>query len=124
MNTKQYAGYFCSRPLVVVLYHEYQHANGSFGADPTTPAGMCQEIELQHQVAQKHCDFIEAICQETPGSDVSPLCTLYADNQDCFNNGCTGDGAEAESNELGCAGGYPGDIPDCPACDSDNQCSD
>jgi hypothetical protein len=109
--------------LVVVLYHEYKHAGGSFAN--TSPAGRaCDEVQLVHQVAAKNCEFIEFICQEISGANVKPICTFYSDVQDNYNNGSDGaGGASAAHAKHGCSGSYQGDIPDCAACDPDGSCS-
>ncbi|MDP6761878.1 MAG: hypothetical protein QF903_00555 [Planctomycetota bacterium] len=109
--------------LVVVLYHEYKHADGSF--TNTSEAGRaCDHVQQVHQVAAKNCELIQLICQEIPGADVKPICTFYSDVQDGYNNGSDGGGgASAAHAKYGCSDPYPGDIPDCPACGPDGGCA-
>lgn len=109
--------------LVVVLYHEYKHADGSF--THTSDAGRaCDEVQLVHQVAAKNCELIELICHEIPGANVKAICTFYSDVQDGYNNGTDGGGGASTANaKNGCSGSYPGDIPDCTACGPNGACA-
>lgn len=101
--------------LVVVLYHEYKHADGSYQDPHNQP---CQEVQLVHHTAIKNCELICHILEAIPDADVTPLCTFYKDVQDGYNNGSDGGGgASAVSEAQGCSDPYPGDIPDCDCCD-------
>jgi len=98
--------------LVTVLYHEIQHANGSYGSD------MCSEIRLQHHTATHSCNLVCNILDVVPAANVTPLCKFYKDTQNRYNNGVsTPGGAAAAWNKASCpAGGFPGPIPNCPCC--------
>ncbi len=57
----------CDGILVVVLYQEYKHANGSFSN--TSEAGRaCDHVQQVHQVAAKNYELIELICQKIPAA--------------------------------------------------------
>ncbi len=94
--------------VVVCIYHELKHLDGSYGDD------MCGEISNQKHTAEKHCELIEFMADE--GIPVDELCEFYCDNQECYNDGCTTDGAEAAWADASCGTPYPGDIPECEAC--------
>ena len=96
--------------LVVVLYHEIKHADGSY-------SGPCGEIALQVHVAGQHCDFISFIKTNLPGANVSDLCHHYDKVREGFNTGVTSPGgASAKWVAKGCSGPFPGPIPPCPHC--------
>lgn len=97
--------------LVVVLYHEIRHAEGAYGNDP------CSEVLLQREVFEEHCILVCSILDEVPSADVSPLCTLYEDAQERFNEGVVvPGGASTVWSRSDCPGPYPGDIEDCSCC--------
>lgn len=106
--------------LVIVLYHEYKHADGSFQDDSTPCVYACQERDLQRQVAAKHCEFLCYVLSLIPDADISAGCAFYKLVQDVFSNGKGGQfpipAASKVYADCGCAGGYPGDIPDCECC--------
>jgi hypothetical protein len=97
--------------LVVVLYHEIKHADGSYDSS------ICQEIAAQYHVAQQACNLVCYIIGELPGANVSPLCAMYRDTQNRYNHGvATPGGAPAAFAAAGCSGTFPGTVPDCPCC--------
>ncbi len=97
--------------LVVTLYHELKHADGSYGSD------ICSEIRLQNHAAQKACELVLHILGEIPTANVTPLCTHYRDVQKRYNLGVTTPGGAAGAwAAAGCSGSFPGAIPSCAGC--------
>jgi hypothetical protein len=109
--------------LVVVLLHEYKHADGTYVQ--TSVAGRaCDHVKLVRETAGLNCQLVWLICDAYPEANVKPLCTFYADVQDGYNNGTAGGGgASAAHAKFGCSGPYPGNIPDCPACAPGGGCA-
>lgn len=69
-------------------------------------------------IAAEHCELILTILVHGNGN-IGPLCDLYCDVRDNYNNGQDGSsGASKAHEDLECDGTYPGDIPPCPACPS------
>ncbi|MEW6073499.1 MAG: hypothetical protein AB1726_13025 [Planctomycetota bacterium] len=102
--------------LVTILYHEYQHANGNHAG------GSCDEIRLQKDTAHAQCVFICYILNVLPGANVTPICTMYNDVRDSYNDGrYTEGGASTVWEQAGCTGDYPGDIPECECCPAGGQ---
>lgn len=102
--------------MAVIIYHETLHWSGNY------PDNACGEIMIYRDTAAYHSSLINLICSALPGADIGELCDAYNRAADCFNNGCTGDGAEAVWNEVcGAYGSYPGDIPSNDNCDGAAQ---
>ena len=96
--------------IVTVLYHEIQHANGSFGA------GICDEIPLHKQTAEQACNLVCLILSELPGANVNPLCNFSKDTRTRYNVGVSSAGGAPAAWASHCPGSFPGLIPSCPCC--------
>lgn len=90
--------------LVVVLYHEIKHADGSY-------SGRCGEVSLQLHTAGQHCDFICFLTVHAPSTSLADLCHYYAWVRNRYNAQASADWAS-----HGCSGPFPGQIPFCSCC--------
>lgn len=106
-NAGQYGGV-----LVVVILHELEHAKDLAAGDYEY---TCNEVSIQHATASSHCWLVCHILDVIPAADVSPLCAMYADMMNSYNNGVNSPGgASTVAAQNGCS--YPGDIGSCECC--------
>ena len=103
-----------------MLLHEYKHVDGSH-TGTTKKEKACDEINIQHEVADANCGLVRLLCNEIEGADVSPLCSFYEVVQESYNEK---NDRPAEFDSLECVGANPGPIPDCDACGPGGACGE